>query len=90
MKSKRTRAFRQHYDALPAAIQKQAKKAFALFRANPIHPSLNFKSVGGDPVWYSARIGISYRALCFRSDDGNYIWFWIGPHPDYDSLLKQR
>lgn len=90
MKSKRTQAFRQYYDALPSSVQKQAVKAYVLFRANPNHPSLNFKPIGGDPVWYSIRVGLGYRAVCFRADDGSYIWFWIGSHTGYDSLLKQR
>jgi hypothetical protein len=88
--SKRTRAFRDLYHALPAAIQRQANKAFTLFKDNPNHAGLNFKPVGGDPVWYSVRIGIGYRAVCVREENDTYIWFWIGSHADYDKLLKQR
>ena len=89
MKSKRTREFYELYNALPNGIQKQADKAYAQFDINPDYPSLNFKPVGGDPVWYSARIGINYRAVCIPEGD-TYIWFWIGSHADYDNLLKQR
>ncbi len=90
MKSRRTCQFYELYDALPLSVQHQADKAYALFKENPDHPGLNFKSVGGDPVWYSARITMNYRAICTLGDDGGYIWFWIGKHAEYIQLLKQR
>ncbi len=90
MKSVRTREFHTLYDALPLAVQRQADKAYAQFEHDPTYSGLNFKSVGGDPSWYSARISITYRALCRRAADGTYVWFWIGTHAEYDKLLKQR
>lgn len=90
MKSHRTREFRDLYDALPPAVQRQADKAYAQFEKDPNHAGLNFKSVGGDPTWYSARIGIGHRALCRRAKDSTYVWFWIGTHADYDKMLKRR
>ena len=90
MTSKRTREFHALYDTLPAGVQRQADKAYAQFQADPDYAGLNFKPVGGDPVWYSVRVGIGYRAVCIRADDGSYIWFWIGTHAAYDNLLKQR
>ena len=71
-------------------IQRQADKAYAQFEHDPNYAGLNFKSLGGDPTWYSARIGINYRALCRRDEEGTYVWFWIGTHAEYDRLLKQR
>jgi len=35
---------------------------------------------------YSARVGISYRAIAALDSD-TLIWFWIGSHADYDTLL---
>jgi hypothetical protein len=90
VKSTRTHQFRDLYDALSPAVRQQADKAYAQFERDPNYAGLNFKSVGGDPTWYSARIGISYRALCRRAPDGTYVWFWIGAHADYDKLLRQR
>ena len=89
MKSKRTHKFNELYAALPTVVQKQADKAYARFETNPNHPSLNFKQLEGDPVWYSARISINYRAVCVRDNDA-YVWFWIGSHAEYDNLLRQR
>ncbi len=90
MKSKRTRQFHDLYNTLPFAVQRQADKAYAQFQDDPDYAGLNFKPVGRDPVWYSVRVGISYRAVCTRDDDGTYVWFWIGTHAEYDKLLKQR
>lgn len=73
-----------HYRLLPPAIQELADKDFAILKENSRHPSLRLKKVG---VLWSARVGISYRAL--GTDQGDAIvWFWIGTHAEYDSLLK--
>ncbi len=86
MNSGTTRRFRQMFAALPAHVQRQAREAYHLFRQNPSHPGLHFKQVHPDPPMYSARVGISYRAVGAR--DGNtVVWFWIGTHAEYDKLL---
>jgi hypothetical protein len=86
--SRTTRQFRDLFTALPTAVQRQAREAYRLFRQNPAHPGLRFKQVHPDPPIYSARVGISYRAVGVR--DGNtMIWYWIGSHADYDKLLQQ-
>jgi hypothetical protein len=73
---------------LPAQIQRQARDAYRLFREDQAHPGLRFKQVHDEPPIYSARVGISYRAVGAR--DGNTIvWFWIGSHADYDHLIAQ-
>jgi len=61
-------------------VQSLADKAFALLKTDPRHPSLHFKKV--DRFW-SARVGIQYRALGVDMTDG-VLWFWIGSHADYD------
>lgn len=70
------------------SIQDQAARAYDLWRANPYHPSLQFKHVGRRQPVYSVRIGIGYRALGLE-DDGHLYWFWIGPHTEYDDLLRR-
>jgi len=57
-----------------------------LFQTDPHHPGLRFKKVSDDPVYYSARVGIGYRALAAVKGD-TAVWFWIGSHADYDTLL---
>jgi hypothetical protein len=71
------------YKALPKPVQELADKSFALLKNDPHHPSLHFKKVGR---FWSARIGLSYRALGTDIHDG-VVWFWIGSHSDYDKLL---
>ena len=88
MNSFTTRGFREMFAALPASVQHQAREAYRLFRQNPAHPGLHFKQVHTDPPTYSARVGISYRAVGVL--DGNaVVWFWIGKHADYDKLLDR-
>jgi hypothetical protein len=86
MKSRTTRGFRQRFAALPDHIQHQAKEAYRLFRENPSHPGLHFKQVCVEPLTYSARVGISYRAVAALEGD-TVIWFWIGSHAEYDRLV---
>lgn len=88
MNSHVTRGFRALFSELPAQVQRQARAAYRLFQADPTHPGLHFKQINASPLMYSARVGISYRALCTRDGD-TVIWFWIGSHAEYDHLLTQ-
>jgi len=45
MKSSVTKAFRKKLDGLPVSVQEQAAKAYALWRSDPYHNSLQFKRV---------------------------------------------
>ena len=78
-----TPEFWEAYKKLPISIQQAADAAFALLKSNPRHPSLHFKKVGN--LW-SARVGLSYRALAADSGD-SIVWFWIGTHAEYDKLV---
>ena len=44
---------------------------------------LHVKKVGR---FWSVRVGLHYRALAVE-EESNLVWFWIGPHADYDKLL---
>ena len=68
---------------MPGDIQKLADHAFERLKQGPRHPSLHFKKVGR---FWSARVGGHYRALAIEVTDG-LVWFWIGSHADYDTLL---
>jgi hypothetical protein len=71
------------YRQQPQSIQDLADKNFALLKHNPQHPSLYFKKVGR---YWSARVGMSHRALGVESAEG-ILWFWIGSHADYDKII---
>jgi len=88
VKSHTTREFRRLFAALPTHVQSQARQAYRLFVQNPAHPGLRFKRVHADPPIYSARVGISYRAVGVR-DGETVVWFWIGSHADYNKLLSE-
>jgi mRNA-degrading endonuclease RelE of RelBE toxin-antitoxin system len=88
MKSSVTKTFLKQLDDLPASVQEQAAKAYALWQADPYHPSLQFKRVSQRQPIYSARVSLSYRVLGLLESDQIY-WYWIGSHDEYDELLKR-
>ena len=71
---------------LPEPIQRLARQNFVLLKANPTHRSLHFKKIGN--LW-SARVGINYRAIAVE-DGVDFIWVWVGPHDEYQRLIKQQ
>ena len=88
MKSSVTKTFRKQLRQLPKSVQEQAAKAYALWRKNPYHNSLQFKRVSQRQPIYSVRVSSNYRVLGLLESDGIY-WFWIGAHDKYDELLKR-
>ena len=84
MRHRASRKFWQHYRQLPVAIQRLADKNFELLKADPRHPSLQFKTVGR---MRSARVGAHFRALAVDSGT-ELVWFWIGTHAEYNEIIK--
>lgn len=81
--------FWKAYYALPPEIRSRADKQFLLLKANPGHPSLQFKNVGerySQELW-SARVTLNYRALAIKRTYG-YLWFWVGDHKTYEALIS--
>lgn len=75
--------FWQLFNALPSEVQELARQNYELLKADPYHPSLHFKRVGG---YWSVRVGRSYRALATEVE-GGFLWGWIGSHADYDHII---
>lgn len=73
-----------HYRLLPDNVQKLADKNFSLLKKNPRHPSLRLKKAG---IYWSIRVGISYRALGKDREEG-IVWMWIGSHAEYDQMIE--
>lgn len=69
---------------LPPPIQELADFNFELLKNDPRHPSLHFKKVG---KFWSARVGIGYRALAYKDGD-DFIWVWVGTHDEYMRMIK--
>ena len=81
--------FVRAYGRLPLSVQQRVKRAYALFRENPSHPSLEFKLIrsrAGHRL-YSAKVDNNYRVLGVLAD-GQILWYWVGPHHEYDRLIS--
>ena len=65
----------------------QADRCFELLKSEPRHPSLHFKRIGR---FWSARVGLRFRALAVEGVGDDLIWVWIGSHADYDQLLRSK
>jgi hypothetical protein len=76
--------FWQRYCRLPPDVRELADKKFALLKADPRHGSIRLKKIG---QYWSARIGLYYRVLARERPDG-LVWFWIGPHGEYDRFIR--
>lgn len=87
MKSHADARFWRAYDKLSTAMQRQADAAYAMWKLNPYHPSLQFKRVDAQAPIYSVRVGRGHRALGWREGE-TVVWFWIGDHDEYDRILR--
>jgi mRNA-degrading endonuclease RelE of RelBE toxin-antitoxin system len=90
VKSRTTASFRKLFAALPEDVRERARAAYRLFTANPRHPSLRFKKIHETEPVYSARVGRSYRVVGTLEENDTIVWFWIGPHEEYESLIYRR
>ncbi len=81
-----TQNFWALYRQLPDHIRDLADKNFELLKADPQHQSLHFKKIGS--LW-SVRVGSHYRALGLDKGE-NVVWFWVGPHSEYDRILRGK
>jgi hypothetical protein len=86
IQSRTTRQFWRLFSDLPPEVQREAKRAYRLFQANPAHPGLRFKKLEGEDAIYSIRIGLDYRALAVMKNEG-VVWYWIGNHSEYNRLV---
>ena len=73
MRSSVTKTFHRRLGDLPASVQEQAQKAYALWQADP---SLQFKRVSQRQPIYSARVSLNYRVLGLLESEHIY-WYWI-------------
>jgi hypothetical protein len=72
------------YHSLLRNVRELADKSFVLLKQNPSHRSLHFKPIGR---YWSARIGLHYRALGVSAPDG-ILWFWMGSHTEYERIIR--
>lgn len=91
MRSTCKRSFWDLYEKLPREVQREARKAYQDFKANPSMPGLNFEAVTPKKKVWSVRITADYRALGARgpATPDLIVWFWIGTHNGYEKLISQ-
>jgi hypothetical protein len=83
-----TKQFRKLLAGLPKEVRQQAREMYLLWVDNPWHASLQFKRIHTVKPIYSARISKDWRVVCIRNGD-TVIWYWVGSHADYDTLIKK-
>lgn len=79
--------FRECFAKLPEEIKKKAKIVFQQFSEDPDYPSLHFKQVHRTKPVFSVRVTDYYRVVGLREGDA-MLWYWIGPHPEYERIIK--
>lgn len=87
MKSQTTEKFRSHLAAAAPERQARIRSAYRLWRENPAHPSLRFKKVHPRLPIYSVRVDLDWRAVGVLEGE-TLLWFWVGPHNEYEALIK--
>ena len=89
MKSELTEDFIECFRNLPERVKQTARNNYKLWKENPYHPGLGFKTIKAAKNVYSIRVGIGWRALgVMKAEENTIVWFWIGSHSQYDKLLK--
>jgi addiction module RelE/StbE family toxin len=82
-----SKKFVKELKKLPEAIIKLAVKKEAVFKNNPLHPSLRLHELHGKfrGIW-SISITGNYRIIFERMDNGDIMFVSIGKHDIYKSL----
>jgi hypothetical protein len=88
MRSRITASFSRRYGELPLNAKEAVRRAYLRFTDNPRHPGLQLKRVSRKRPIVSARVSDDYRVLGLASGE-EIAWFWVGPHHEYDKLLKR-
>ena len=85
MKHRANPRFWRCYRQLPEEVRRLADESYHLLREDLRHPSLHFKKIGR---FWTVRVGLHYRALAVQRE-ADVVWFWVGPHAEYDRLIGQ-
>lgn len=91
-RNQRNAQFHELFGRLPARIQVLARQKFQLFLTDPAHRSLRVHRLqdtsrpGVVDDSFSVSINMQYRAIYCVVGDTN-VWYWIGSHAEYDTLL---
>lgn len=86
--------FLRAFAAIPRDRQQAVVKFMAIFRQNPMSPGINYEKINdaSDPRMRSVRIGIDYRGIVLKPDQGDvYCLLWVDKHDDaYDWARRHK
>lgn len=77
--------FFEAFGGLPQAQQKKVREFLRKFRANPTDPAINYERIQSfvDPNLRTVRIGLDYRAIILKPEEGNvYGLLWVDHHDE--------
>lgn len=73
---------------LSSEVKTHIKRAYKLWIKKPHHPSLRFKKIHSTESIWSVRVGLDYRVVGIKHDN-NMLWFFVGSHKEYETLIKK-
>ncbi len=86
--------FLRAFAAIPRDRQQAVVKFMATFRQNPMSPGINYEKINDatDPRMRSVRIGIDYRGIVLKPNQGDvYCLLWVDKHDDaYDWARRHK
>ena len=86
--------FLRAFAAIPRDRQQAVMKFMATFRQNPMSPGINYEKINdaADPRMRSVRIGIDFRGIVLKPDQGDvYCLLWVDKHDDaYDWARRHK
>ena len=86
--------FLRAFATIPRDRQQSVVKFMATFRQNPTSPGINYEKISdsSDPRMRSVRIGIDYRGIVLKPDQGDvYCLLWVDKHDDaYDWARRHK
>lgn len=78
--------FVKQFRKLPKIVQKLAVRKEAIFKDNPLHPSLRFHALSGKlKGLFSISVTMNYRIIFKRQERGDIIFISIGKHDIYNA-----
>jgi len=83
-----TESFRSLFASASPERQARIRAAYRQWAQNPAHPSLRFKKVHPRLPISSARVDLDWRAVGVLESD-TLVWFRVGPHAQYEALIKK-
>lgn len=86
--------FLRAFAAIPRDRQQAVVKFMATFRQNPMSPGINYEKINDatDPRMRSVRIGIDYRGIVLKPNQGDvYCLLWVDKHDEaYDWARRHK